>query len=129
MAPRLRIELGSDLPRVMGDRVQLQQVVLNLVMNAIDAMSGITSRPKEILIRSRREGTAGVRITVEDSGVGLTLETAEKVFHPFFTTKPQGIGMGLSISRSIVESHAGRLWAVPRPSGGAVFQFTVPVGS
>lgn len=125
----LRTDLAVDLPRVRGDRVQLQQVVLNLIMNAMDAMRGAPGPGKEIWLRSRREDSAGIRIVVEDSGVGLSAEIAEKIFHPFFTTKDQGIGMGLSISRSIVESHAGRLWAAPGPSGGAVFQFTIPIES
>ena len=125
----LRTDLAADLPRVCGDRVQLQQVVLNLIMNGIEAMRGKAGRGREIWIRSCSEDPAGVRIVVEDCGVGLSPEIAEKIFQPFFTTKDQGIGMGLSISRSIVESHAGRLWAAPGPSGGAVFQFTVPIGS
>ncbi len=87
-------------------------------MNGMDAMEGMPQRPKEILIRSAREGDSGIRVAVEDFGIGLTKEIADKIFHPFFTTKAQGIGMGLSISRSIVESHAGRLWAEPRPQGG-----------
>jgi C4-dicarboxylate-specific signal transduction histidine kinase len=105
----LRTDLAADLPRVRGDRVQLQQVALNLIMNAIEAMRGKPDRAKEIWIRSRREGPAGIQISVEDCGVGLSPEIADKIFQPFFTTKEQGIGMGLSISRSIVESHAGRL--------------------
>jgi C4-dicarboxylate-specific signal transduction histidine kinase len=125
----LRVDLAADLPRVRGDRVQLQQVVLNLIMNGIEAMRGTPDRPKEIWIRSGREESAGVRIVVEDGGVGLSPEIAEKIFQPFFTTKDQGIGMGLSISRSIVESHAGRLWAAPGLSGGAMFQFTIPTES
>src|ERR1700722_11630071 len=124
----LRTELSPDLPRVIGDRVQLQQVVLNLIMNGMDAMDGMPQRPKELLIRSAREGDSGIRVAVEDCGIGLSKEIADKIFHPFFTTKAQGIGMGLSISRSIVESHAGRLWAEPRAQGGAVFQFTIPSG-
>jgi len=125
----LRTDLDPALPKVIGDRVQLQQVVLNLILNGMDAIEGTAHRPKEILIRSRREGLSGVRIAVEDCGVGLSKEIAEKIFHPFFTTKSQGIGMGLSISRSIVESHAGRLWAEPRSQGGAIFQFTIPCGA
>ena len=125
----LRTDLEVDLPRVRGDRVQLQQVVLNLIMNAMDAMQGTSGPAKEIWLRSRREDSAGIRIVVEDCGVGLSAETAEKIFQPFFTTKEQGIGMGLSISRSIVESHAGRLWAAPGACGGAVFQFTIPIES
>ncbi len=122
----LRAELCHDLPKILGDRVRLQQVVLNLIINAMDAMEGTTQRPKEIVVRSSREGATGVRIAVEDFGIGLSEEIANKIFRPFFTTKAQGIGMGLSISRSIVESHAGRLWAEALPQGGAVFQFTIP---
>jgi C4-dicarboxylate-specific signal transduction histidine kinase len=125
----LRTDLAVDLPRVRGDRVQLQQVVLNLIMNAMDAMQGTSGPAKEIWLRSRGEDSTGIRIVVDDCGVGLSAETAEKIFQPFFTTKEQGIGMGLSISRSIVESHAGRLWASPGASGGAVFQFTIPIES
>jgi C4-dicarboxylate-specific signal transduction histidine kinase len=125
----LRTELSPDLPRVRGDRVQLQQVILNLIMNGMDAMEGTTHRPREIMIRSCREGLSGLRIIVEDRGIGLSKEITDKIFHPFFTTKAHGIGMGLSISRSIVEFHAGRLWAEPRPQGGAIFQFTIPSGT
>jgi C4-dicarboxylate-specific signal transduction histidine kinase len=125
----LRTDLAIDLPRVRGDRVQLQQVVLNLIMNAMEAMRRTPGPAREIWLRSRREDSAGIRIVVEDSGVGLSPEIAEKIFQPFFTTKDQGIGMGLSISHSIVESHAGRLWAAPGASGGAVFQFTIPIES
>ena len=125
----LRTDLSSDLHSVRGDRVQLQQVVLNLMLNAMDAMSGITDRPRELIVSSCRGNQGEILIRVEDTGVGLSPKTAEKIFHPFFTTKAQGIGMGLSISRSIVEAHEGRLWATPRPSGGAIFQFTLPIGS
>jgi C4-dicarboxylate-specific signal transduction histidine kinase len=125
----LRTDLAIDLPRVRGDRVQLQQVVLNLIINAMEAMRSAPGPAKEIWLRSRREDLTGIRIVVEDSGVGLSPEIADKIFQPFFTTKDQGIGMGLSISHSIVESHAGRLWAAPGASGGAVFQFTIPIES
>jgi C4-dicarboxylate-specific signal transduction histidine kinase len=125
----LRTDLAMDLPCVRGDHVQLQQVVLNLIVNGIEAMRATVDQPKEIWIRSRREDSVGVRIAVEDAGVGLSPEIAEKIFQPFFTTKDQGIGMGLSISRSIVESHAGRLWATPVRSGGAIFQFIIPAES
>jgi PAS domain S-box-containing protein len=125
----LRAEVARDLPLVDGDRVQLQQVVLNLAMNGMDAMKDLARGPKELRIAVRREGASQILVSVEDSGIGLSAETAEKIFQPFFTTKPQGIGMGLSISRSIIESHAGRLWASPRPGGGALFQFTLPVRS
>jgi PAS domain S-box-containing protein len=124
----LRTELLRDLPVVGGDRVQLQQVVLNLIVNGIDALRNKADGAREIVVRSARDGEK-VLITVEDSGVGFGAETAEKIFQPFFTTKADGIGMGLSISRSIVQSHAGRLWATPRSAGGAKFYFTVPIGS
>jgi len=122
----MRTELTHGLPKVKGDRVQLQQVVLNLMMNGMDAMSETKDRTKELLIHARGDESQ-VMVRVEDCGIGLDPEEVEKVFNPFFTTKPHGIGMGLSISRSIIESHEGRLWASPRPSGGAVFQFTLPI--
>lgn len=129
-AVRRRIAIRTDvvpgLPKVKADRVQLQQVVLNLMMNSMDAMAEITDGSKELLV-STRANEAGVVVRVEDTGVGLDVETAEKIFQPFFTTKHHGIGMGLSISRSIIEAHEGRLWASARPSGGAIFQFTLPV--
>ena len=125
----IRTELSSDLPRIRGDRVQLQQVVLNLIMNGLDAMRGKTGSLKEISVISRREDSSSVRVTVKDQGVGFSAEMAEKIFEPFFTTKPDGIGMGLSISRSIIESHEGHLCAAPHSSGGAVFEFTIPIDS
>jgi signal transduction histidine kinase len=120
----LRTDLAPDLPYVLGDRVQLQQVMLNLIMNGIDAMSMITDRPRELLIRSAKH-SEGVLIQVQDSGAGIDPGQADRIFEPFFTDKPEGIGMGLSISRSIVESHGGRLWAVPGASG-TLFEFTLP---
>ena len=125
----LRLDLAKDLLRVKGDRVQLQQVVLNLAMNGMDAMRGMTARPKELLICSSKEIPAAILIQVKDSGAGLSAGVAPEIFKHFFTTKPQGIGMGLPISRSIVESHKGRLWATPLSGGGSLFQFTVPTGS
>jgi C4-dicarboxylate-specific signal transduction histidine kinase len=125
----VRMDLDPDLPRVRGDRVQLQQVVLNLIMNGMEAMRSPNGGEKEIWIRTRRDQDGKVRVVVEDIGVGLTAEIADKIFQPFFTTKEQGIGMGLSISRTIVESHAGHLWATPGVERGAVFQFTIPVES
>jgi C4-dicarboxylate-specific signal transduction histidine kinase len=126
----METELATGLPKVKADRVQLQQVMLNLVMNAMDAMTIIenTPGPRDLLIRSREDG-ASILVTVEDHGIGLNEATAAKIFEPFFTTKPHGIGMGLSISRSIIDSHRGRLWAESRPSGGAIFQFTIPIQS
>jgi signal transduction histidine kinase len=120
----LRTDLAGQLPLVFGDPVQLQQVLINLVMNGIDAMRSITHRPRELLIKSAKIHDE-VSIQVQDSGTGLDLEQAEHIFEPFFTTKPDGIGMGLSISRSIVESHGGRLWTESGP-WGALFQFTLP---
>jgi signal transduction histidine kinase len=120
----LQTNLGLDLPRVSGDRVQLQQVVINLVMNGIEAMRSLVDRPRALLIKSAANHNE-VLIQVQDSGAGLNPQQAEHIFEPFFTTKPEGIGMGLSISRSIVESHGGRLWA-ESGSKGALFQFTLP---
>jgi PAS domain S-box-containing protein len=118
-------DLAADVPNVLGDRVQLQQVLLNLILNGIDAMSTITDRPRELLIKLAKHPD-GVLIQVHDSGEGVDPEQAIHIFEPFFTTKPQGIGMGLSVGRSIVEAHGGRLWFTPGPSHGVVFQFTVP---
>jgi C4-dicarboxylate-specific signal transduction histidine kinase len=120
----LRTNLAPDLPRVLGDRVQLQQVMLNLIMNAIDAMTLITDRPRELLIKSAKHSD-GVLIQIQDSGPGIDTGQADRIFEPFFTDKPEGVGMGLSISRSIIESHGGRLWAVAG-SNGALFEFTLP---
>ena len=120
-------DLAPDLPRVFGDPVQLQQVLINLVMNGIETMNSLVHRPRELLIRSARNDK-DVLVQVQDSGEGLDPQQAEHIFEPFFTTKPEGIGMGLSISRSIVESHGGHLWA-ESSSKGAVFQFTLPTNS
>lgn len=120
----IRTQLADDLPLITADRVQLQQVILNLVMNAMDALSGNQGKA-EVLIRTRR-GESQVQVEVEDSGIGLAADVRKKIFEPFFTTKPNGLGLGLSISKSIVEAHGGRLWAEPRESGGAVFAFSIP---
>ncbi len=120
----LRTDLSSDLPHVSADRVQLQQVLINLVMNGIEAMRMVSDRPRELLIKSAMHPD-GVLVQVQDSGTGFDLKHADRIFEPFFTTKPDGTGMGLSISRSIVESHGGRLWA-ESGSDGAHFQFTLP---
>jgi C4-dicarboxylate-specific signal transduction histidine kinase len=122
----LRTELASALPHVLGDRVQLQQVVINLLINGVEAMAPITDRLREILIRSQQHEAGQVLVAVLDSGIGIDSETAEKLFSAFFTTKASGMGMGLSISRSIIRAHGGRLWVSPNPDHGAAFQFTVP---
>jgi len=121
----LRTELDTALPPVFGDRVQLQQVILNLVVNAVEAMSGTTGRPRELHIRSERDGD-GVLVTVRDTGPGLPLAQPERIFGAFFTTKPDGLGMGLSISRTIIEAHGGKLWATSA-ADGAIFQFRLPI--
>jgi len=121
----LRTDLAADLPRPLADRVQVQQVLINLIMNGIDAMRNLTDQPRELFIKSAKSPD-GVLVQIQDSGSGLDPEQVGQVFEPFFTTKPEGIGMGLSISRSIVESHGGRLWAAGAPTDGAIFQFTLP---
>jgi C4-dicarboxylate-specific signal transduction histidine kinase len=122
---KVQTDLVSDLPTLHGDHVQLQQVMLNLVMNAIDAMSNITDRPRELSIKAATD-PLGALVQVRDSGTGLESAMAENIFEPFFTTKPQGLGLGLSISRSIILAHGGRLWAEGGGVYGAVFQFTLP---
>ena len=121
----LRTELAGELPLVLGDRVQLQQVILNLVMNAVEAMASVTDRPRELLVRSRQHEADKVLVAVQDSGIGIVAQNLEKIFDAFYTTKSQGMGMGLAISRSIVENHGGRLWAVPNDGPGATFQFAL----
>ena len=118
-------DLRKALPLVLADRVQLQQVLLNLVVNGIEAMTAVTERPRELLVKSQIEESGDLMVTVRDSGTGLSSE-ADRVFTPFFTTKANGMGMGLPISRSLVEGHGGRLWATPNSPHGAVFSFTLP---
>ena len=122
----VRTELDADLPLVSGDSVQLQQVLMNLLLNAIEATSLRQDGPREVLVTSRRHETNGVLIAVHDSGTGIAPEHADQLFHPFFTTKATGIGMGLTISRSIVEAHGGRVWATSKETLGSTFQFTLP---
>jgi PAS domain S-box-containing protein len=124
----LALDSASALPSVIGDRVQLQQVVLNLVMNAIEAMAPVTDRPRKLAIRTERHADDGVRVAVHDTGVGVRAGDLDRLFSAFFTTKPSGMGMGLSISRSIIEAHGGRLWAAPDEPHGAIFQFSLPAG-
>jgi PAS domain S-box-containing protein len=122
----LQLDLAADLPLVLGDRVQLQQVLINLAINGIEAMQAVDDRPRKLAIKSERHGD-GVLVQVKDSGIGLDPDRVTRIFEPFVTTKAEGIGMGLSISRSIMESHGGRLSLVPDSSEGAVFQFTIPI--
>jgi PAS domain S-box-containing protein len=124
-AVSVRQRLAAGFPEVMGDRIQLQQVVMNLIMNGIDALKDV-GNARELLIKSQRTGDHEVLVSISDSGVGLPPGRAEQLFDTFFTTKPHGTGMGLSISRSIVEAHGGRLWAEPNKPRGAVFRFTLP---
>lgn len=123
----LRTGLAENLPQVIGDRIQLQQVILNLIMNAMEAMSEIDYRPREIVVTTAREDTDHVRLSVQDVGVGLGGAAAEKLFTPFYTTKSAGMGIGLSVCRSIVEHHHGRIWAEKNDGPGATFRFSLPV--
>jgi PAS domain S-box-containing protein len=123
----LQMELASPLPMILGDRVQLQQVIINLVMNGVEAMQSVTDRPRELVIRSCQEKTQQVLVSVVDCGVGISAENADRLFNAFFTTKSSGMGMGLSICRSIIEAHGGRLWASSNLPRGATFKFTLPV--
>jgi PAS domain S-box-containing protein len=125
----LRTEFAPALPMILGDRVQLQQVIINLVMNGIEAMQSTTDRPRELVIRSGQDDAHGVLVSVMDCGVGISAEDADRLFNAFFTTKSSGMGMGLSICRSIIEAHDGRLWAMANLPHGATFQFTLPVNA
>lgn len=122
----LRSELAADLPPVTGDRVQLQQVILNLLLNAVDAMRDIVDRPREVAIRTERDDGNRVRVTVQDAGIGLAPQSRHRLFEAFYTSKNDGMGMGLSVSRSIIESHQGRLWAASNEGPGASFAFSLP---
>jgi PAS domain S-box-containing protein len=122
----IRTELAVDLPKIVGDRLQLQQVMMNLILNSIDAMKDVNGI-REIIIQSERAEKEQILVSFSDTGAGLSPQIVEKIFNPFFTTKPHGTGMGLRISRSIIESHGGRLWAVSPSGRGATFQFTLPV--
>jgi signal transduction histidine kinase len=122
----LHTDLSTGDRTVFGDRVQLQQVMLNLIVNGIEAMSAVMDRPKVLTISSERVETGGVLVAVKDTGAGIDPATADRIFESFFTTKPNGMGIGLSICRSIIEAHGGRFWASPNTPHGAVFQFTLP---
>jgi C4-dicarboxylate-specific signal transduction histidine kinase len=118
--------LAETLPPIVGDRVQLKQVLMNLIMNAAEAMTTVTDRPRTLHVASKHDAGGGVLVQVEDSGPGIEPDDVDRVFKAFYTTKAKGMGMGLSISRSIVEAHHGRLWASPGTSIGAVFQLLLP---
>jgi signal transduction histidine kinase len=120
-------ELAGGLPSAMGDRIQLQQVVVNLIQNGIEAMNANTDQPRRLVIRSRMQDSGQLLLAVQDSGAGISPKDERKIFDAFFTTKPRGMGMGLSICHSIVESHGGRLWATANSDRGATLQFTLPV--
>jgi PAS domain S-box-containing protein len=129
--PRVALwtDLAGGLPPVLGDRVQLQQVLLNLLINGIEAMQAVMDRPWELWIRSQRHDVDTVLVAVQDAGIGLDPQQMARLFDPFFTTKPGGMGIGLAISRTIIEAHGGRLWATPNDGPGATFQFTLPLNN
>lgn len=121
----VRPQLASELPPALGDRVQLQQVLINLVMNGIQAMAPATDRARVIVIRTERHDAGQILVAVEDTGIGIEGENLDRLFGAFYTTKPDGMGMGLSISRSIVEAHGGSIWATRNSGPGVTFQFTL----
>jgi signal transduction histidine kinase len=123
----VRSELANELPVITGDRIQLQQVILNLVRNASDAMVDVHDRPRQLLVRTSPEGTDRVRLSVRDTGVGVDPQSINKLLDAFYTTKSEGMGIGLSVSRSIIERHRGRLWAEPNDGPGATFSFSIPI--
>jgi len=123
----LELKVPADLPAVRGDQVQVQQVLLNLILNGMDSLEGLVERPRAVTVTARRDGPASVEISVSDSGRGIDAGHVDRIFEPFFTTKAKGIGMGLSISRGIIEAHGGRLWAENNADVGATFRFTLPV--
>jgi PAS domain S-box-containing protein len=125
----VQTEFADDLPLVVGDRVQLQQVILNLIRNASDAIRGIEDRPRQLIVKTKRDPGDHVRVTVQDAGAGFNPQDAVRLFDAFYTTKAGGMGIGLSVSRSIVENHRGRLWVTPNETHGASFSFSIPLGS
>jgi C4-dicarboxylate-specific signal transduction histidine kinase len=124
----LETHLSDHVPLIFADRIQLQQVILNLIMNAVEAMSEMSGSPRQLLIRTDTNESGGIVVAVRDSGPGLKPEGLHQLFTPFYTTKPQGMGMGLAICRSIIEAHGGKLWATANHDRGATFQFTLPTG-
>jgi signal transduction histidine kinase len=126
-ALRLQTRLAGDLPLVPADRVQLQQVIMNLIVNAVEAMSSVDGSSRELRIASGKDDANAVFVEVRDTGPGIDPADLDRLFQSFYTTKPEGIGMGLAISRSIIETHGGRLSAAPNQPGGAVFRLTLPI--
>jgi two-component system sensor kinase FixL len=124
---QIALELDDSLPPVWGDRVQLQQVMLNIMLNAFDAMRECPADERKVKVRAEPHGAALIKVAVNDCGTGLTSEQLDRIFQPFFTTKRDGLGMGLSITRSIIEAHGGRLWAENNADHGATFSFTLPI--
>jgi signal transduction histidine kinase len=122
----LKIELNDQLPSVLANHVQIQQAILNLVMNAVDAMRSV--HPRVLTVRSKLAGFDHVHVSIEDTGIGIGRADVDKIFEPLFTTKEHGMGMGLSICRSIIEHHGGRIWVSPSVSRGTIFQFELPTG-
>jgi two-component system sensor kinase FixL len=123
---QMSFEVHSDLPRVHGDRVQLQQVVLNLLLNAFDALKRCPASDRQVVVRAERADSRMLKVTVRDCGMGISGDALDKIFRPFYTTRREGLGMGLSICCSIIQAHGGRLWAENNPDRGASFCFTVP---
>jgi signal transduction histidine kinase len=123
---QVRTDVGGDLPLVVGDRIQVQQVLLNLVLNGLDAMRPVVYRPRTLLIRAERLGAEAVLVAVQDTGIGVEPPMLERMFAPLVTTKSTGLGLGLAISRTIIEAHEGRLWAEPHADHGITVHFTLP---
>jgi two-component system sensor kinase FixL len=123
----LTIDLSAELPSIVGDRIQLQQVILNLILNAVEAMRDVESDSRDLIVRTRYDDSSTITVEVQDSGIGIDAGKLGKVFDPFFTTKPDGLGMGLSINRTIIETHGGRIWATQSLEGGAIFSFNIPI--
>jgi PAS domain S-box-containing protein len=124
----LQVDLAGDVPPILGDRIQLQQVVLNLMLNAIEAMNKVGDRRRDLSVATAKDEGNGALVTVRDSGIGLDATSVDRLFEAFYTTKAHGMGIGLAVSRTIIEAHGGRLWATPGKSQGAVFQFSLPAG-
>ncbi len=124
---KLDVDVPGDLPPVRGDRVHLQQVLLNLILNGMDALNGASREDRRVTVTARLDGTQTVEIDVSDSGHSIPADKLAHIFDPFFTTKPNGMGMGLPISRTIIEAHHGRIWAENNNGSGAAFRFTLPV--